>query len=319
MKLALAAAALLLAQPALADAPETHSDASEVVSDLQWQWKPGETRSFYVESVMLFDRPVFLQGERNLEARATQVELKFITTCTTEEDGKRRWEHECTIDDIGLIGLAFRSKEDEQLRKLMHEFDSALTGASLQIRQRRTGKIVGFDLQGVSKRNRELSWTHEQLRRMLRQSFSGLDLEFTDLATDDIWVQPNTRMTEFVGSLGAVPIAHLVAETADERSVITSFGKGSVGVDTGRYTVRVSGDALWDNSEGVLLYRSWKVMAEARQALNQPIPLANTGWIAILGDHEDRPSVGATGLWSENAVRDTAITLMDVLMSSWTG
>lgn len=313
------AAGLLLSQLALANPSDDTTDASEVVSSFNWQWTPGETRSFYVESVMLYDRPTFLQGERNLEARATQIELKFITTCTTEEDGRRRWEHECTIDDIGLIGLAFRRNEDEDLAKLLVELDAALTGASVQIRQRRTGKIVGFDLQGVSKRNVELSWTHERLRRMLRQSFSGLDLEFTDLATNDIWVQPSTRMTEFAGSLGSVPVAHVVAESADERAVITSFGKGAVGIDSGRYTVKISGDALWDNQEGVLLYRSWKVLAEQRQSISQPIPLANTGWIAILGEGEDRPSVGGTGLWSENAVRDTAITLMDVLMSSWTG
>jgi len=312
----LAAIALVLA-PLFATAQE-----ASPLDGLAWQWNTdGTTRSFYIESVILYDSPVQLNGKRNLEVRMGQIELKLVTSCVSLMDGKRRWEHTCTIDDIGLIGTGVTKRENMQVPKLLAEIDEELTGATVQVRQRLSGRIVGVDLQGVDKSNRELSNTHLVLRDMVRQAYSGLDLEFSKIATDNIWVQPTSRMVEFAGNHSSVAIAHRIADEGDGKAVITSFGKGSVnreisgGIATG-FDMKVTGDALWDSNEGTILYRSWKVIGVQRQAIGATSPIANTGWIAVLEEGEEAPDCGGTGLWTEHAVRDTAITLMDVLLAS---
>jgi len=277
-----------------------------------WAWSTTAPRRFYAESVTVFSAPQYLYGDENLEARLVQSELRVITTCTTSTDGPRRWQHECTLDRVTMLGASPTDREDKQLEQLLTAMDHWLTHASVQIRQRHNGRIVGFDLQGVPKNNQRIAVTHEFLRSGLRQMFAGLDFETPRELQDGVWVQTATRLAEVADSFGSVPMAHREVSEEAGRTVYTSFGKGSV--DGGR-DMRITGDTLWDQEQGTIVARSWKVIARERQIAGEVLPLANAGWIKLLGPDEPPPPMGTTGLWSDHAIRDTATTLMDVLLA----
>lgn len=307
--------------------------ATSMAADMVWNIEDDTPQRYYVESVTVWPWATWLIAERNLEVRATQIELKMVTRCTPFEHRRRTHEVECIVEDAALIGVAMRPNEQDSLNTILEEYDGYLTGAKLTYLQRRDGRLLFFGLSGVPNQNRRTSAIREFLRGITRTAMSSLDFQIDPrLSEEGVWVQPTNRIMEFgntwsmsalressdtlgqsattsakaIDNVGAVPVAHMVVKESAENVVVTSYGQGTWGQD---FDMWMQGDLLFDTQRGSLQYRSWQVWGVERQKTGNQAPYANTGWFQRLEEGETK-DVGGSGSWAEHATEDTAVGLM---------
>lgn len=310
--------------------------ASATPFDLAWRWQEGESRTWYVESATVWPWPTWLIAERQLEVRATQIEVKLITTCAPVLTTRKKWEIECRIDDVGLIGLPLREDDAEDLAAILTEYDAKLTGQTFQVIQRFDGRVVGIDLEGVDKANRRQAAIYSFLRSLVGRAYFGLDLQLNK-PIEGVWVQQTTRLVEFgdtwgmtsvrasdagmgdnsptygarpVANIGSVPIAHRIHKDFAATTFVKSYGQGTIGED---FDIDLRSDWRFRKDLGVVEARTWQVLGVERQRTGNRPPYANTGYMSLVTD-PSQYDVGATGLWTDAAVRDQAVSLMDELI-----
>lgn len=306
---------------------------SSVAAEMAWDIENDDAQRYYVESVTVWPWATWLIAERNLEVRATQIELKMVTRCTPVEHRRRTHEVDCIVEDAALIGVAMRAKEQGDLDLILQEYDGYLTGAKLTYLQRRDGRMLFFGLTDVPNQNRRTSAIREFLRGITRTAMSSLDFQIDKrMSEDGVWVQPTNRLLEFgntwsmsalrdssatlgesattssrvIDNVGAVPVAHMVVKESAENVVVTSYGQGTWGQD---FDMWMQGDLLFDTKQGSLQYRSWQVWGVERQKTGNQAPYANTGWFQRL-EPDEAKDVGGSGSWAEHATEDTAVGLM---------
>ncbi len=310
--------------------------ASATPFPLAWQWPEAEKRTFYVESVTVWPWPTWLIAERQLEVRATQIEVKLITTCGAAAATKRKWELQCTVDDVGLIALPLREDDADDLVEILKEYDEKLTNATFQIVQRIDGRVVGIDVEGLPKANRRQAAIYSFLRGLVGRAYFALDVQLGK-PVEGVWVQQTTRLVEFgdtwgmtsvrtqdagmgdtsptygarpIDNIGSVPIAHKISNEYVASTMAKSFGKGTIGED---FDMDLRSEWRFRKDLGTLDSRTWRVLGVERQKTGNRPPYANTGYLTLVTPGQTY-DVGPTGLWTDTAVRDTAVTLMDELI-----
>lgn len=144
--------------------------------ELAWRWTPGVTYRYHAEAILQVPGNVFLMhAERNLEARAAQLGIAADLTCTPTAK-KKGWDLTCTLDQVGLEGLAV-SGEQDNLKVILAEDNEKLRGSTLTLDVAEDGRIKGVALPNWDRRDSRHKLIVEEMRMVLARLVVPLGME----------------------------------------------------------------------------------------------------------------------------------------------
>jgi len=314
--LSLFVAAALAQSPPSVEQDEVDVPTDEIIvwGDRFLRWE----RRWLVETEVHFAGPFELLAERNHQARVKSLQIRAVLDC--DKDVKllgANWEVNCTLEDLGLVGLVFRPGFHDQ--DVIEEVDAALTGARLQLQVSPEGGVVDVDVEGLVPRNQRdrdrIELYRQVLSRVILPFHMGLPKVIRDGAK---WYEYNSRlmtMPSAYGSGGSTRIAHFM-NAYDGHLLVQSTGEGImrpvVGVDgheeaedgtvsirdppVDSYEATMSGVAIFDPDTGIMSERVWTMdagLTASSPNLLRGFRYHHRGHIRLLGQ-QDTPDVGKT-------------------------
>lgn len=230
-----------------------------------------------------FPQAVFIRAAENREARAIEIDVHLVTTCTPVGPLGKGWQVRCRIDDLALGALAI-APDAGRLDPIVAEWDTVLTGATVELALQSNGRIKVLDLEGVPKGNDRLSEIQETMRQVLRRAFALIDLELPKKGDDKgrgEWRQGTALAMEFptaVGTLGSAALQHRITGTNDGVVTLSTAGKGTIG---SAETVSVRGneqirDLFEATLEGTATFDTARGRLVERQYLFEATPTASS-------------------------------------------
>lgn len=239
---------------------------AEAAAPVAWSWPAGTPLLYHLETQLLTPRTVRYYAAKNLDAIAVGIQLGSDATCTAKEEGKG-WRVRCDLTWFRIAGRAAMPDDQEKLDRILEEWSRDLTGADVEWYQTKDGRLREFDLFRAEQRTRTEGYVIESQRMVLQRMFSIFDLPLSTKDEDWIrgWKQKESALMQLQvisGTVGASVIDH--KRTADEWGfvAIETSGRGTLSpggaVDssgTKLIDVRVGGEALFDPTNGQLVYR----------------------------------------------------------------
>lgn len=173
-----------------------------------------------------------MNAEDNLDRRVNAWRVRAITTCALGESTKSIFELRCTLDDIEL-GASPIATDTADMQLVIDEWDKALTGAVAQLRMTSTGRMQGFDLDGIqlTRNNDRTRQIEEAMRLVMARAFAGFDLELPPKGDDrgKPWRVKASAMMDLpstTGTAGGLDVTSTVAEIKGDKLIIETTGKG---------------------------------------------------------------------------------------------
>jgi hypothetical protein len=297
--------------------PISDADAAEEIivwGDRFARWE----RRWLVRTEVLFAPQHVLYAVTNHETRLNRLQIRAVLDC--DKDIKLlagNWEVNCTIEDIGLVGLVQRRGRDDL--HVLEQTDAALTGARLQLQVSAEGGVANVDVEGLVPRNERDRLRIESYRQILSRVILPFHLGLPKVIHDGAkWYEYNSRLLSMpsqFASGGSTTIAHFLDEH-EGYLLVQSLGEGVVrpvvGIDAlgfdengmasiadvpvDTYEVGMHGVALFDKDTGIMEERVWVFeggLTPGSPNLLRGFRYAHTGHLRMLGQRE-APNVGAT-------------------------
>ncbi|MEZ4240950.1 MAG: hypothetical protein R3F59_33290 [Myxococcota bacterium] len=280
-------------------------------------------RRWLVQTEVVLPEPLVLLAERNREVALQAVQVRAVFDCDKDfPQGRRSWEVHCTIEDIGLIGLA--PAPGRGAAQVLAETDAALSGARVQLQVTEDGGVPDVDLEGLTAADDRGRRRVEAMRQLMSRVVLPFQLRLPDTIRDGAaWYEPAPRLMSMpsgTGSGGSSTVAHRM-DLVGDKFVVQSIGEGTVkatvGVEalaplansdngngplidvidlaTPTWALRLDGVAVVDRDTGIMSERVWAVRGEPTATVASRGPYAHTGRLELLGEH-DAPDVGPTKL-----------------------
>ncbi len=306
-----------LAQPEPEPAPTAEPAPSEdiiVWGDRFARWE----RRWLVQTEVGFAPQHVLYGVTNLETRLNRLQMRVVLDC--DKDIKllgANWEVNCTIEDIGLVGIVQRRGRDDDA--VLQQTDAALTGARLQLQVTAEGGVANVDVEGMVPRNERDRMRIEAYRQILARVILPFHLGLPPVIHDGAkWYEYNSQLLTMPASEssgGSTTIAHYLDEHAGYL-MVQSIGEGTmrpvVGIDclgvdsdgmvsicdqpVDSYRIDMHGVAIFERDTGIMAERVWAF--EGGLTAGSPNVLrgfrySHQGHLRMLGQKEG-PHVGTT-------------------------
>lgn len=300
-----ALAALLFAGPAVAGllpGPAT---------GVAWKWT-GERR-YYVENEVVTPLLQTFYSERNYDLRVIAWQTRLVLRCGSAHSTSSRFDLECHVDDASLSAAALPAdaalkvagdETKSQLGVIVEEMDAKLTGATLQVRQKKNGRVIDVDLEGVSKSIQRTALIEEMLRQVVTRAIAGFDvgLPRSGNATDGAWPQYGSLLLMLPsrhGSGGGSEILHKISAVDGPVVTFETRGKGVVSPEGGAnlFDTRIEAFSRFDTADGSLVESEWTALgkATAGSALSDGFahspPYGQRGWLKRLAPGESAPAL----------------------------
>lgn len=305
-----------------------HLSAAAESVPLSWTSQSDHEALWWIRTEIALPQTVWFAGERNVQARVVGLQLTGLYRCSPAEHVRGQvHEWTCIIEDFGIVAAAMKRDTDD-LAEVLELWDKALTGAEVELRLHADGRVVGLDLEGVSKRNPREAGMQETMRLMLLRSFAGLDLQLRarELEVGEAWAQFESQLflaPSASGTIGSSQTAHRIQEIDGGRVVIDSMGKGTISpgmwgapgtsgvrdhaksresvMDIDYYDTLLESVTVFDADQGVMVERVWTATAHptagSRAAEGRAgLPYTQRGQLRTVLEGAPRPSVGPTAV-----------------------
>lgn len=243
-----------------------------------WNWPVGKPVLYHIETQLLTPHGTLYRASQNLETRAGEIAIVADTSCTAAPEGKSLLTVTCTFPWLRFTGTDTNPDEQERLDRILAEWSTQVSGASVVMLMDRNGKLKEFELAGLKSTNQREAAIIELERVTLQRAFCLLDLPFP---TDpDDWtrgwevknVPPLLQLPVTSGTSGASAVKHTpkgVKEFPGLYTILTSghatLSPGSAvdssAVGTLQFDVRFAGTSQFDLAAGVLGYRDINIQA----------------------------------------------------------
>lgn len=308
---------------ALAISLPLSAQANEPLEGLAWDWNGGVERTFHIESSVFLPEFIWIRALNNLEVRASETHLDFVTTCKAAGDHKKRWLVKCKMDDVSIRAVAMSRDAalaqgpNNTLDKILIEWKERLIGTTLEISWRNDGRLGPFKFTELDRRNRRDLENLEIFRQLYMRAFSIAQVRLPKKGTDEglrVNEEKNPMLVGYpagVGGVGAVRVQHKFEPHEGSQVYIRSKGSGSIGHPTATspeitqevkntFRMKVTADGLFDLEAGHLLSREAEIEGEATsssavsEGMEAP-PYIQKYTLRLLGPDDDRPELKETG------------------------
>ena len=295
---------------------------------LSWTTQSDHEALWWIRTEIALPQPVWFAGERNVQARVVGLQLTGVYRCSPSEHVRGQvHEWTCVIEDFGIVAASMK-RDQKDLTPVLEAWDRLLTGAEVELRLHADGRVVGVDLEGVSKRNPREAGVHETMRLMLMRSFAGLDLQLRprELVVGEAWAQFESQLflaPSASGTIASSQTAHRIQQVEAGRVVIDSMGKGTISpgmwgapgasgvrdqeqsrdsvMSLDYYETLLESVTVFDVTKGVMIERVWTATAHptagSRAAEGRAgLPYTQRGQLRTVLDGAAWPSVGPTSI-----------------------
>jgi hypothetical protein len=298
-------AALAIAAPAMAGLLPGPS------TGVAWAWS-GERR-YYLENEVVTPILQTFYSERNYDVRVIAWQTRLVLRCGSTHATSSRFDLDCHVDDASLSAAALpadaalKVSGDEsktQLGVIADEMDGKLSGATVQLRMKKTGRIIDVDLEGVSKSLERMALIQELLRQVVTRAVAGFDvgLPRSGNASAGAWPQYGSLLLMLPsrrGSGGGSEILHKVSAVDGPVVSFETRGKGVVAPegDANLFDTRIEAFTRFDTADGSLVDTEWTALgkATAGSALSDGFahspPYGQRGWLKRLAPGETAPAM----------------------------
>lgn len=305
-------------QDATDEAEMIEEPAEEVVvyGDKFARW---DGTRWYAEAQIGFPTPFFLHAEFNREFRATALQLRAVVACEkTFRRGKKRFEVDCQIEDVGLQATSFErgTYAEKNVDPVLQEMDDRLTDSKIRLYVSDDGRITNIDIDGMPENNRRLMVIKEEARQLLSRLMAGFHMRLpnNNMLREGQWLEYDSNVFMLPGMDGTQRGgSYLIHQLNPYKGhlVVQSVGKATVmeGDDTdinggsGTYNafkVEYDGVAIYDKVSGIMTERVYALHGNATASSQLAdgwggTRYFHTGRVRMLEDDETPPTVRATG------------------------
>jgi hypothetical protein len=200
---------------------------------LQWNWVQAEPVTFHAETFLNTPVGAHFQAAANMDARALAVGIATDLSCTGKLEKKSSMVV-CTIDDIAFEGRAFQG-EQSKLDQVLQSYETAMTGARIQMRIRADGHIQHLDLDGIETDIAQAREAREHMRQLSRKIMAPLSISMPkDGKTDKPWKHRGMplffELITTSGTTGGVALKYrLDGKASGEGVFVVGEGHGNLG------------------------------------------------------------------------------------------
>jgi hypothetical protein len=294
--------------------PQRPTEEITVWADRFARWQ----RRWYVETEISFVHTPVLYETVNHEMRVSRALFRVVLDCEVDFVlGVHSREVSCRIEDLSAQLAPVVPTEFNE--RIVAELDRSLTGATVQLQVRDSGKVPNIDLEGIGAKNRRERARVEQLRQMMSRVILPFHLEMEEAFRDGAsWYEYNSLLFQLptgayrsgTATAGASTIAHFANKLGPERFVVQSIGEALVYNPSNRATLALDmhGVALVDADTGILSERVWVVSGE--HTASSPFTISSRRWYHAgrlrMLDQDEQVSVGPTVVASSGKRDDPA-------------
>lgn len=242
---------------------------------LVWRWEPGTTYRYHAEALVQIPGNVLLMhAERNLEARVGQLGIAADLSCVSTAK-KKGWEVSCTMEKVGLEGLAVNG-EGDNLKAIIAENNAKLNGSRLTMEVAPDGRIKEVDLPDWDRRDQRHKLILEEVRMLVSRVVIPLGMQTpSDDAGQGGWkhtgAYPGFTLFDRGGSTGGSFYRYELGGPA-VNGTVGVLGSGTAAQSTSNQLERNVGAAVslvtsaqfrFDSSAGMLAWGTVTVTGEA--------------------------------------------------------
>lgn len=308
----LAALVGLFGPVAFAQEEDEADDVIVVYDDLFARW---DGTRWLVKTEVVLPFALRMMAENNAEFDTNAYQVRTVIAC--DKDWKlsnKRWEVTCKIEDFAMRA-AVQTRQSEgkiadpsRVDDVLSQIDDKLTGAGLQLQVRDDGRVVNFDLEGVSKaRDRDLTMAGT-LSQVMRRVIVGFDMRLRkwDMLSEGEWVEYSSQLMTLptldnTASQGNSAVIHRLRKI-DGHLTVESRGRGLLAIPFGdqpaTYDARLASVSVYSYDDGFMTERVWamyaKSTAQSYLAETGTSQYWHAGRIRQL-DPADKPDLGPTG------------------------
>ena len=244
---------------------------SAEAAELRWNWDDSP-KSYFIRADVRLNDDLYLLSRRNLETRANAFVLQLKTTCErtlTLRDG-RRWEVECSFDQVSMVARPRRGDREGVTARIMKEWQSDLEQyLFMRLVITQDGRLVQADLQGKQGRNPRTMAMRATQREVLLRAFAGFEVPLPRGGTVEdgkAWIRYGVPQSQrFVSVFATAGMMELYGQVRriEDNVVIETQGLALLNQQRlGSFQGEQVGAILWDEEQGEIIQRRYETYAD---------------------------------------------------------
>jgi hypothetical protein len=234
-----------------------------------------------------FPVPYILNMRLNKTARFVAMEIDSVIACEKRwRRGPKQFEVDCIVEDFAVRAVPFLMGNDNA-DDVLSEFDTALTGALIQLHVTDDGRVANVDLENTGLRDiRRERLIHQTYRQLMLRLVSGFHMKLPPSSQlhEGQWVEYSAPVFQIPGyRIQGRSGSHLIHQLDKYKGqlVVQSVGKATVEMplETGEFAeadfafsadgagnffkVDYEGVSIYDKNSGIMTERVWSMRGKA--------------------------------------------------------
>lgn len=299
--------------PRPAEAVVDPADADEEVIVYGDRFARWDGTRWYVATQIGFPVPFPLYAELNYEFSAMAVQVELVMGCEkTWRRGKKRYEVQCTFEDIAFRGVPFL-RSNPHIEDILQGWDDDLQGSAFQLYVSDDGRVMNVDVEGLigddDLQGRRQNIRAEQMRQVLYRAIAGFHMKLpkNNVLREGQWVEYDSQLFFLPGmtnSLGGTIVVNQL-DKYKGHMVVQSVGEATIGQTNDDddeqdnfFKVELNGVSIYAEDTGIMTERVWSIRGFATAGSQLADGWAgtryfNSGRIRML-DEDEQVELGPT-------------------------
>ena len=239
-------------------------------AELRWSWEG--PKSYFIRADVRLNDDLYVMSRKNLEARANEFVVQLKTTCEptlTLRDG-RRWEVECSFDEVSLLARPRRGDRVGVIGRIMEEWSTELeSDLFMRLVLTEDGRLVQADLQGKQGRNPRTMAIRATQREVMMRAFAGFEVPLPRsgfIEDGKAWIRYGVPQSQrFVSVFATAGMMELYGQARrfNQQVIIETEGIALLNQERlGSFQGEQLGAILWDEEHGEIIQRRYETLAD---------------------------------------------------------